>query len=554
MTSDYTTANLDHSLSYGQKSLLRTLTRAVIASFVIAVIVPLTAMGRDVSQQITDSSLNQALSRLDSLLEQRSSFFKIRENSFRQKKNITCRNTVDSVSALLSLADDYSSYCSAYAIKYANSAMITAQSNGLDSLAAEASFILIRMLPQTRLVHEAIHLIEKYDSTAMPQKMNRKFNLNAATAYATILYNYTEYPELAGLYKPYWDIYFSRLNASPGETDPEIMKLLQAKDYYFNGDYYASADLARNVLEHTDAANPVYAEAAKILARCYYLRNGKTEQAYYLTLAAISTVVRADRESLALSELGNLIYSDKRLTERADNYLAAAIFYVPLHKAVNRTDILLESITNLENGYHRKWVRNMILFWSMLGIILLSVAMLVMMLIRNRRNYKRLLWEKELVANANNNKETFMKNFLEMCVLSTERMNDFCRLASRKITAKQIEDLYQIIHSGRIMDAQRKEFLRLFDKSFLQAFPTFIDELNLLLRPDEQYSLADGQEHLPPELRVYAMIRLGIDDVSRMAKSMGYSTNTVYVYRGKVKSKAINKQTFDADFAKIGTV
>ena len=147
-----------------------------------------------------------------------------------------------------------------------------------------------------------------------------------------------------------------------------------------------------------------------------------------------------------------------------------------------------------------------------------------------------------------------MKNFLEMCVLSTERMNDFCRLASRKITAKQIEDLYQIIHSGRIMDAQRKEFLRLFDKSFLQAFPTFIDELNLLLRPDEQYSLADGQEHLPPELRVYAMIRLGIDDVSRMAKSMGYSTNTVYVYRGKVKSKAINKQTFDADFAKIGAV
>ena len=105
MTSDYTTANLDHSLPYGQKSLLHTLTRAVIASFVIAVIVPLTAMGRDVSQQITDSSLNQALSRLDSLLEQRSSFFKIRENSFRQKKNITCRNTVDSVSALLSLAD-----------------------------------------------------------------------------------------------------------------------------------------------------------------------------------------------------------------------------------------------------------------------------------------------------------------------------------------------------------------------------------------------------------------------------------------------------------------
>ena len=103
------------------------------------------------------------------------------------------------------------------------------------------------------------------------------------------------------------------------------------------------------------------------------------------------------------------------------------------------------------------------------------------------------------------------------------------------------------------MDEQRKEFLRLFDRSFFLAFPTFVDELNQLLRPEEQYTISADQMRLPPELRVYAMIRLGITNVSRMAKAMGYSTNTLYVYRGKVKAKAANKQTFESDFARICT-
>ncbi len=502
----------------------------------------------DITQQITRNDLNSALNTLDSLIDLRTDLYAKREKTLAKMSKMEGLSKTDSIKRLIALADNYYSYCSRYALTHANKAEQLARQIHNDSLAVDASFLTTRVLARTKLVKETIDRLALTDTTALSAAQLAGFYKNAAIAYASIMLGLTEFPIVMESYRPQLDFYYKKTMANKFSPDQQNeLKLLEAVYFFLSGDNYASADLARSVLSATTPENLLYGEAAQLLARCYQARGGELEQSYYLTLAAISAVKRADRESLALSELGNFIFNDPKLSGKAHNYLQTAIEYAPHHKQVNRADILIESIANLEKGYQKRWQSNVRLFWFLIAVILLSSVLLALLLVRNRRNYKRLHDEKELVASANNNKEVFMKNFLEMCVLSTERMSDFCRLASRKITAKQIDELYEIIHSGRIMDAQRKEFLRLFDKSFLQAFPTFIDELNLLLRPEERYVFAENQEHLPPELRVYAMVRLGIDDVSRMAKSMGYSTNTVYVYRGKVKAKAINKQTFDAD-------
>ena len=90
-----------------------------------------------------------------------------------------------------------------------------------------------------------------------------------------------------------------------------------------------------------------------------------------------------------------------------------------------------------------------------------------------------------------------------------------------------------------------------FDEAFLNIYPNFIVEFNQLLKTEERISLPQGKK-LPPELRIFALIRLGITDTEKIAKFLQYSINTVYSYRTKIKNKAINKADFDTKIAMIG--
>ena len=131
--------------------------------------------------------------------------------------------------------------------------------------------------------------------------------------------------------------------------------------------------------------------------------------------------------------------------------------------------------------------------------------------------------------------------------MSTRRLNGLCRLANQKIAANQVAQLYDITRSGRIMEEQRKEIMLIFDEAFLGLYPDFVNKLNSLLREDERYEISDDGR-LPAELRIYAFVWLGMDDVNKMADFLSYSVNTVYSYRVKVKSKAIDRDNFDRDF------
>jgi len=78
-----------------------------------------------------------------------------------------------------------------------------------------------------------------------------------------------------------------------------------------------------------------------------------------------------------------------------------------------------------------------------------------------------------------------------------------------------------------------------FDRIFLKLFPDFVNEFNTLLKPGEQI-LLKKDELLNTDLRIYALMRLGIRDNEQIAQFLGYSVNTIYTYKTKIKNKAIN--------------
>ena len=129
-------------------------------------------------------------------------------------------------------------------------------------------------------------------------------------------------------------------------------------------------------------------------------------------------------------------------------------------------------------------------------------------------------------------------------------MDDYNRLTVRKLKVKQGADLLKLAESGRYVREQAARFETAFDKAVLTLWPDFVGRVNALLSPDRQL-VPTAEGRLNTELRLLAFMRLGFDDSSRIARLLGLTLNTIYTYRNKAKSRALNRETFEADIRAI---
>ena len=98
----------------------------------------------------------------------------------------------------------------------------------------------------------------------------------------------------------------------------------------------------------------------------------------------------------------------------------------------------------------------------------------------------------------------------------------------------QNSDISKMLHNQSSTTEDFKLFISKFDTIFLSIFPDFVESFNALLKEDERIQVKEG-ELLTPELRIYALIRLGINDNSKIANFLHYSLQTVYNYRLKMR-------------------
>lgn len=131
-----------------------------------------------------------------------------------------------------------------------------------------------------------------------------------------------------------------------------------------------------------------------------------------------------------------------------------------------------------------------------------------------------------------------------------DKLNQFCKIANRKLAAGQADELYRMTRSGKFVEEQSREFYDVFDNAFLHIYPDFVERVNALLRSDAQIELQAG-ELLNTDLRILAFMRLGIEESARIAQILNYSLNTIYAYRNRLKARAINRDTFEADIMTI---
>src|SRR5690606_1393472 len=152
---------------------------------------------------------------------------------------------------------------------------------------------------------------------------------------------------------------------------------------------------------------------------------------------------------------------------------------------------------------------------------------------------------------ANLIRERYIGYYINQCAVYLDKLDEFRKNVSRKIKAGQLDELQKLSASTTTLEKDAHELYTDFDSTFLEVYPDFVAEFNALLREDERYVLKKNQ--LNTELRIFALIRLGITDVNQIATFLRYSIQTIYNYKSKVKGKAaIDPEHFEENVKKLG--
>ena len=259
----------------------------------------------------------------------------------------------------------------------------------------------------------------------------------------------------------------------------------------------------------------------------------------------------ATREAISLQELGSGI-NDTDI-RRAHNYLMTAMENaVECGAAVRMIDTsqALPIIEHSHNDSIRRWRKTAYIVIAAMAVLLIILVATLLLL---RREMHRMSELQNHLRSANKTKEVYITQFLNLCSIYMDKLNQFCKIATRKLAAGQADDLYKMTKSGKFVEEQSKEFYELFDNAFLHIYPSFVDDVNRLLRPEERMVLREG-ELLNTDLRILAFMRLGIEDSAKIAQVLNYSINTIYSYRNRLKARAIEKNNFEQDLMKISSV
>lgn len=370
-------------------------------------------------------------------------------------------------------------------------------------------------------------------------------------------------------------VYAPRYNEMELLYQDSIISVLPAdsREYFFwNGERalrkkeYLNAERYYNkVMEMCGMDERIYAMTTFGLA----LVNARLERwdryEYYMLLAAVSDQVCPLKENLALQELAMYIYrNDETEASRANRYLSYsmedAIFYGNRLRLLEISHKLPDIISSYEEQKARSEQSKTMYIIGIACLLVLSLALMgyvykQMLQIRaSRRSIihinRELNDRNRKLLDTNSLHEEYVSLFINLCAAYINKHSRLQTLVVRKIKSNQTDDLLKMLNSSRLSEADAREFFINFDNSFVKLYPEFVVKFNALLQPGKEIKLKKG-EVLNTELRIYALIRLGVTDSAQIANLLFYSTQTIYNYRSVVKSRALNPESFESDVKKL---
>lgn len=343
-----------------------------------------------------------------------------------------------------------------------------------------------------------------------------------------------------------------------------IHTLIQSDQYNVRNEYDKAIRLLTDYLALQKDYEHDVAICAYTLSESYRLKGDKEKEKEYLIVSAMADMKTAVREYISLRKLAVLLYQEGDI-ERAYSYVKICMEDAAACNARLRKLEILEIFPIINDAYQQKTEKQQEqMKWALVSISLLSLFLLLAIFYVYKQMKKVAAARREVIdANkrlkelndelhlsnaqlkeANHSiaensylKEEYIGRYMDQCSVYLEKMDNYRRSLGKIAATGNVEELYKNIKSSKFIEGELKEFYTNFDNTFLQLFPTFVEDFNALLADDEQISLKAG-ERMNTELRIFALIRLDITDSVKIAQFLRYSVTTIYNYRTKVRNKA----------------
>lgn len=383
-----------------------------------------------------------------------------------------------------------------------------------------------------------------------------------------------EYRKQIGKYR---DSLLSVLN--PNTLEYQINRIQQ--DIFINKKSEKPKKELLSLLHKIKEEDPKYAMITYLLGKISEADNQLEERKKYYALSATSDIKNANKDNASLQELA-LVFYEIGDVDMAYKLTQSAIEDALYCNVQFRTLLMSEvySIINtvyLEREAQRKSdLQIYLLCISLLSLFLLVAIIYVYKQMKKVSKIRTELYEtsqklaelnKDItetnsqlqesnlqLSESNLVKEEYIAHFFNLCSTYINKLENYRIILNKKATAKQFDEIYKILKSTTLVDNELEELYKNFDIIFLNLYPTFVKDFNALLIPEEQIVLKQN-ELLNTELRIFALIRLGITDSVKIAAFLRYSLSTIYNYRTRARNKAaVSRNDFEEMVMKIGSI
>lgn len=500
-------------------------------------------------------------------------------------------NTIDSLKQLLSPAmsdlqkqDIYGQLYEEYRVYKSDSALVFARKsrqiaiNGNDiNKSNQAALNLASIMGTLGMYKEATDILEKNPGNRSPELKGSYLVVNRVLYgymydYATSVYEKEKYAVLTQKYRD------SSLHYFPKQSRQYL--IIQTEQLIKNGQEDEALQQLLNVFPTISLFDSERAIFAYIISHAYHQKKDSHSEKKWLCISAISDLKLAKKENISLRNLAFLLYEEGDI-DRAYTYIQRSLEDALFCNARLRTYEISKMMPIISEAYEHQNQKNQKQLWLFLvSVSLLTVILLIVLILLFKQMKKLKIAQKDLnnansqlselnialqainlklketnstLTEANLVKEIYIGKYMDQCSDYIGKLEGYRRKLNVMATAGKMNNLISAIKSKQFIEAELKEFYTNFDKTFLLLFPNFINEFEGLLIDTELTQLKEG-EFLNTELRIVALIRLGIKDSAKIAVFLRYSVSTIYNYRSQIKNKAAGpREEFEANVMRIGT-
>lgn len=476
------------------------------------------------------------------------------------------------------LFEEYRPYISDSAIFYQTRNISLAQETGDIHLLYNSKLQLAYFLASIGLYKESVDIQDEIQEADLTTDLLIDYYKGMMHTYGELSF-YSKETELSNRYRQIANKYKDLLKSILPHNVDNYLDIIES-DYRDARDFTMALKINDLRLKSAPQASQKYALIAFLRSLTYKESGDINMQQSWLLKSAIADLQQGITDNACSWELANIRYKIGDI-KRAHRYINYSVNNSTVFNARLRFTQIAEVQSIINKAYltdkalQEKQMRTSLILISILTLLLLTSV--IGIFLQNRRISKanaktikandelnRLNWELNRINGEINNtnaelsesnqvKEEYIGHFLSLCSFYIDKMDVYRKSVRKKLQNGQHIEVIEEVKSTDFMDKELKEFYKNFDRSFLRLYPDFVNEFNNLLMDDEKITLKKD-ELLNTELRIFALIRLGIDNSARIAELLHYSANTIYNYRAKIKNKAkVSRNDFENRVKKIGT-